>query len=140
MLAGVLALIAAALFAGAAVYVGAAEHPARLSTDEASALRHWKPSYPRAAAMQGSLVLVAAVLGLAAAWQTGDWRWVAGMVLILANVPWTLIALMPTNRRLQAMPASATDARPLLRRWGRLHAARTVLGLAAVAMYAWPLA
>ena len=38
MLAGQLALVAAALFAGAALYVSVVEHPARRSLDAAAAL------------------------------------------------------------------------------------------------------
>jgi hypothetical protein len=42
MIAGALALIAAALFAGAALYVSAVEHPARRELDDLSQLIEWK--------------------------------------------------------------------------------------------------
>src|SRR5262249_3434191 len=52
------ATICAALFAGAAVYVTLVEHPARMTTGPAEALRQWRPSYHRATVMQASLAVL----------------------------------------------------------------------------------
>jgi len=78
MLAGELALITAALFTGAALYVSAAEQPSRLELDDNSMLRQWKLSYARGFAMQASLALASALFGLLAMWWTRDWRWLVG--------------------------------------------------------------
>jgi hypothetical protein len=136
-----LALITAALFAGAALYINVAEQPARLQLNDQSLLTQWKPSYKRGFAMQASLAVISAVLGFWAAWQTQDWRWAAGAALIFANWPYTLIGIMPTNHRLEAIPNDQADAtsRELIVRWGGLHAVRTGLGFAAVAAYLWAL-
>jgi hypothetical protein len=141
MLAGQLALILAAAFAGAAFYVGFAEHPARMGLDDRSALEQWKPSYDAGYMMQASLAAASAVLGFFAAWSTGDWRWIIGAALILANWPYTLLAIMPTNRKLKdiAEGDAGRDSRALLASWARLHAVRTVLGAVATLAYLWAL-
>jgi hypothetical protein len=141
MLAAQLAPILAAVFTGAAFYVGFAEHSARMALDDRNALKQWKPSYDAGYLMQASLAAASAVLGLFGAWNTGDWRWIIGAILILANWPYTLLAIMPTNRQLKAI--AETDAGPasraLLASWARLHAVRTALGAAATLAYFWAL-
>src|SRR5262245_22069129 len=139
MFAGVLALAFAAAFSGAAIYVSVAEHPGRLALDDDALLRQWQVSYPRAAVMQASLAVASALLGAAAFWATGDWRWLLGAVLILANVPYTLIVILPTNRGMQALAPEAADGntRGAIESWARLHLVRDALGVLATAAYLW---
>ena len=72
MLAGQLARILSAAFAGAAFYVNFAQHRAGMELDDRTLLKQWKPSYHAGAVMQASLAAVAGALGLIAAWTTGD--------------------------------------------------------------------
>jgi hypothetical protein len=139
MLAGQFALIVSAVFAGAALYVNIAEQPARLCLDDRSLLSEWQPSYKRGFAMQAPLAIAGFVFGLLAWWQTGVWLWLLGAVIMIANWPYTLLGIMPTNNRLMATdPAVAgADTRRLIEKWAGLHAVRTALGFAAVLVFLW---
>ncbi len=139
MLAGQLALIVAAFFAGAAFYVGFAEQPARLNLDDRALLTEWKPSYKRGFAMQAPLAIVGFLLGLLAWWQTGQWLWLIGATVLVANWPYTVLGIMPTNHRLMATDTTnaGPESRALIETWARLHAGRTALGIAATAIFLW---
>src|SRR5712692_10415044 len=126
------ATVAAGLFAGAAVYVTVAEHPARLECGQAVAIKEFGPSYRRAAVMQGGLAVVGVLASVVGWYQGGSVGWLVGGLLLGALVPFTLVVIMPTNRRLldPQLDSGSGEARELLSRWGRLHAVRTVVGVA----------
>ena len=139
MLAGQLALALAGAFTGAAIYINIAEQPARLGLDDRALLAEWKPAYKRGYMMQASIVVVGGLFGLAAYLSTLDWRWLLGAVVLLANWPYTIYVIMPTNRRLMDTPLDAITAetRRMLERWGMLHAGRSALGLVATLIFLW---
>ncbi len=139
MLAGELALTIAAVFTGAAIYINIAEQPARLQLDNRSLLAEWKPAYKRGYIMQASLAVVGGLFGLVAFLSTLDWRWLLGGIVLLANWPYTIFMIMPTNRRLMATPpeAATAETRRILERWGALHAGRSALGLVATLIFLW---
>jgi hypothetical protein len=137
VLAGQLALITAALFAGAAIYVNVAEQPSRLQLDDRALLAEWKPAYKRGFAMQAPLAAIGFLFGALAAWQTGNWWWLLGAVVLLANWPFTIFGIMPTNNKLMVIdPSAATpEVRQLIKTWGYLHAVRSTLGVVATLIF-----
>jgi hypothetical protein len=126
-----LATLSAAIFAGGALYVSLVEHPARMQAGVAVAVAEFVPSYRRAAPWQATAAAVAFVAACLAALVTARWVWALGGVAVGAAIPFTLVAIMPTNRRLLdggALPSA--EAARLLTRWGRLHWVRSGLGVA----------
>jgi len=128
------ALLSAGLFAGAALYVSLVEHPARIACGPTLALAEFRPSYRRGAVMQASLAAVGSLAGVAA-WARGDGAvmLVAGL-LLAAVIAFTLIVILPTNKRLldPALDSRSPEALMLLARWARLHAVRTGAGTLAL--------
>src|SRR3712207_2362199 len=102
MLLAHLALVTASLFAGAALYINLVEQPARLSLDDGPLLVEWKPAYKRGLAMQASLAVVSGLLGLGAWWRSEQVPFLIGGLLMLANWPYTMLGIAPTNKVLMA--------------------------------------
>src|SRR6266566_625577 len=126
---GETALTIAAVFTGAAIYVNVAEQPACLQLENRSLLAEWKLAYKRGYMMQASLAVVGGLFGLVAFLSTLDLRWLLGAVVLLANWPYTIFIIMPTNRLLMDTPpeAGTAETRRMLERWGTLHAGRSAL-------------
>lgn len=142
MLFEIVATLSAGLFAGAAVYISLVEHPARVECGTELAVREFAPSYRRATVMQVSL----AVIGFAsasAAWFGGasGW-WLVGGTLLGLNIPFTLIVIFPTNKKLldPSLNKSSEVAGALLARWAALHAVRTLLAVVAFLVFVYSLA
>ena len=128
-----IAVLACALFTGAAVYITFIEHPARMQCGVEIAATEFAPSYRRATVMQATSAALGLLASLAA-WLAGAsfWWLIAGILLGIV-IPFTLIAILPTNKRLLSttLDRRSAEAERLLARWGRLHAVRSLLsGLA----------
>jgi Domain of unknown function (DUF1772) len=133
------AILTATLFSGAAIYVNLVEHPARMECGTEFAASVFGPSYRRAAVMQAILALAATVGGIGAWFMDARVAWLVGAALIFMVVPFTLIAIRPTNRQLldPTLDRTSEEARRLLQRWGKLHAVRSILALAASVVFLW---
>ena len=130
VLAGI-ATVAAGLFAGAALYVSLVEHPARVSLGPRAAVLQFGPVYRRGAAMQVPLSLIGAAASIVSWAGGGSAAWLIGGAALGALVPFTLLVIMPTNKRLldATLDAGSPEATALLRRWAQLHAVRTFVSL-----------
>jgi hypothetical protein len=137
MMLELLATLAAGLFSGASIYVNLVEHPARMQCGIALAVAQWGPSYQRATVMQASLAAVG-FLSATAAWILGAGGfWLIGSILLGLVVPFTVIVVLPTNRKLlsQDLDKESPDTRRLLDRWARLHAVRSVLSFSSFLVF-----
>jgi len=139
MIASLVAAVCAGVFAGAALYVTAVEHPARMSCGVALAVREFGPSYRRGAVVQISAAVVGAMAGLVGFWSQRDFWLLVASLLLAVLIPFTLVFIMPTTKQLldPTLDADSGRAAALLARWGRRHAVRTVFGLLAFLILLW---
>jgi hypothetical protein len=133
------AVLGCTLFTGAAIYITAVEHPARLSCGTKLAATQWAPSYKRATVMQVPLAFVAGLAGIVR-WALGGgplWGWAA--LLLLAVIPFTLIVIRPTNHQLlePERDLGSDETRRLLEKWGHRHGVRSALSLTASILFVW---
>jgi len=132
-----LAVLCCILFAGAAIYINLVEHLARMGCDTKTAATVWMPSYKKATVMQAPLAVISFLAGVAVWLLGGGLLWLIGAVLIGLVVPFTFIAVMPTNNQLlvPGRDLSSAETRSLLEKWGRLHAVRSALSFLASIVY-----
>ncbi len=101
------------------------------------ALAQFAPSYRGATVTQVSLASLGFVSAPATWRLRSDARILVGGGLLVSVIPFTALAILPTNKQ-SLDPATANDpglAGRLLSRWGRLHAVRSVLSLAALLLF-----
>ena len=133
MLYEAIAALCAGMFAGAALYITFVEHPARLECGNAAAVAEFAPSYRRATIMQASLAAIGSLATIVGWWQGGERSLLIAGLLLGSVIPFTLLVILPTNKRLLApsLNPDSPEAAVLLRRWGRLHLYRSAASAAA---------
>jgi uncharacterized membrane protein len=133
----IVATLASGIFAGAAVYINLVEQPARLSCGVEQAVTEWRPSYKRGTVMQAPLAVIGSLAALLSWWFDRDLAWLIGGLLLLLIIPFTLVVILPINKRLESreLDLRSEEAGYLLRRWGRLHAVRSILSTVAFVMF-----
>jgi Domain of unknown function (DUF1772) len=91
--------------------------------------------------MQASLAVVGSVLAFASWWIGKDAAWLLGGGLLFAVIPFTLVGILPTNKKLESdtLNISSPEAERLLRRWNALHGVRSGLSLVAFSIFLYAL-
>jgi hypothetical protein len=87
--------------------------------------------------MQATLAAVGLVSSIAL-WLAGaTFWWLVAGVLLGSVIPFTLIVILPTNKRLLSpeLDRRSAEAERLLARWGSLHAVRSVLSGVALLIF-----
>lgn len=131
------ALLWATIFAAIAIYINLVEQPSRLLLEDRALLAQWAASYPPGMKVQGTLAILSGVSAIGTFYYSRNWLWLVGGVLMLANWPYTLLAIYPVNGALLSMAAgaSAETARALIEQWGWLHAVRSAFGAVAALLF-----
>ena len=138
MVAGVIALIFAAAFAGAAVYVSWVEQPARLKLDDQALLSEWGPSDQRGVALLAGFALASAIAGFVAWFESQDVRWVFGALIVISTWPYAFFVMAPLNNQILSLRGpDVSAARALVRQWGLIESGFAAIGVLAVAMFLW---
>jgi|688.fasta_scaffold233453_3 hypothetical protein len=137
MMLRLLAILACAIFTGAAIFISLVEHPARLSCGTEVALKEWVPSYKRGTVMQVSLAILGFVFAFIVWLVSSNIWWLIGGIVLISVIPFTLIVVMPTNKCLLSLAhnENTEEASRLLKKWGNLHMVRSALGLVALIIF-----
>jgi hypothetical protein len=87
--------------------------------------------------MQAPLAAIGSLAALLSWWIDRRLAWLIGGFLLLTIIPFTLLVILPTNKRLesQELDLRSEEAGRLLRRWGRLHAVRSILSVLAFVIF-----
>ena len=91
--------------------------------------------------MQAPLAAIGSLAALVSWWFDRGLGWLIGGLLLLLIIPFTLIVIFPTNKRLesQELDLRSEEAGFLMRRWGRLHAVRSILSVLAFVIFLFSL-
>jgi len=92
--------------------------------------------------MQAPLALIGSLSAFIAWRSENSAAWLIGGLLLLLVVPFTLVVILPTNKRLesQELDLHSEEAGRLLQRWGWLHAIRSILSGVAFLVFLYALA
>lgn len=124
------------MFAGVALYINVAEHPARMTIPIEYAVSQWAPSYKKAAMLQASLAMISILGGLISFLISGGSQYLISALLMAFVFGFTMTVIMPVNKKLLSLKTmeekKQKQVETMLIKWNRLHAVRTIAALTAV--------
>jgi hypothetical protein len=87
--------------------------------------------------MQAPLAAIGSLAALISWWFDRSLGWLIGGLILLLIIPYTFVVILPTNKRLESeeLDLRSEEAGSLLRRWGRLHAVRSILSVLAFVIF-----
>ncbi|EGC40056.1 hypothetical protein DICPUDRAFT_91106 [Dictyostelium purpureum] len=151
------AVVGSAMFAGISLYIQKVDHPSLASLPNEYALSHWRETFKKVAPIQASLAFISGTASLLTfgsiynsycrsnvvsrvvedsvrhCCRCKGLVWLLGGGLMLSIIPYTLLAIQPTNKKLLSKDTDPLDreTRSMLDAWGELHSVRTVLSMVA---------
>jgi uncharacterized membrane protein len=92
--------------------------------------------------MQAPLALIGSLSAIVAWRYEGRIVWLVGGLFLLLVIPYTVVVIFPTNKRLESqdLDLHSDEAARLLRQWGWLHAIRSMLSGAAFVAFLFAVA
>jgi uncharacterized membrane protein len=87
--------------------------------------------------MQASPAVIGSFLAALSWWLDKNVAWLIGGILLFAVVPFTLIVILPTNKKLESdeLDSSSAQTEHYLCLWGRPHAVRSLLSFLAFSIF-----
>ena len=91
--------------------------------------------------MQVPMTAASFISSLAAWLNNPGIYWLIGGIFIIVRIPFTLIVIMPTNKKLldSSLDKNSEYTRKLLDSWGMLHAGRSILSLLSFLIFLYAL-
>lgn len=104
-------------------------HPILLMAKKTTAIEVFKPFFDKTHIWVLILSIIVTLLALAYSILTENWWWFGTSMLMHLNGPYTIVYMMPLNRRLMDPDVDPTSEQTAndIKKWGTLHLARTLL-------------
>lgn len=114
---------------GVALTASVIIHPILVMIDKIVAIEVFKPFFDKTHILVLILSIFITILALVYSIFTGNLWWVGVSLLLHLNGPYTLLFMMPINKRLMDKNVDAGSEKTAedLKKWGELHLVRTVL-------------